>query len=155
MNKMDIYYKLPVIAQNLACYFEGRKIMKARYSQEFWRYIEEYESRNNWTYEQLIQCRDSKLQRMIKHCYETVPYNKRMFNESNIDYRTIKTKNDLQALPILTKELIKTNPNDFISTSIPKDKLKVHPTGGTTGSGLAFYTTNANNGRSGGGIDVI
>lgn len=141
MNKMDIYYKLPVIAQNLACYYEGRRIMKARYSYEFWRYLEEYESRNNWKYEQLIQYRDSKLQRMIKHCYETVPYYKKMFDKKSIDYRTIKTKDDLQVLPILTKELIKTNPNDFISTAISKDKLKIHPTGGTTGSGLSFYTT--------------
>lgn len=141
MNKMDIYYKLPIFAQNVACYFQGRRIVKTRYSQHFWSYLKDYESRSDWTYEQLIEYRNMKLQRMIKHCYETVPYYKKLFNEKGINYNEIKTIDDLKILPILSKSEVKANINSFISTVIPKSKLKIHPTGGTTGSGLSFYTT--------------
>lgn len=142
MNKMDIYYKLPIFVQNIACYLQGKRIIKNRYSQHFWNYLNDYESKNDWTYEQLIRYRDMKLQRMIKHCYETIPYYKKLFDEKCIDYTTIKTRDDLKVLPILTKDVVKNNLNDFISTAIPKFKLKIHHTGGTTGSGLSFYTTN-------------
>jgi phenylacetate-CoA ligase len=107
MKRIDIYYKLPTFAQNLACHLEGRKVMKARYSQEFWKCLENYESRNNWTYEQLCYYRDSILQKMIKHCYDTVPYYKKLFDELGVDYKTIKSKEDLKVLPILTKQIIK------------------------------------------------
>ncbi len=141
MNKMDIYYKLPIFVQNIACYLQGKRIVKKRYSQHFWNYLNDYETRNEWTYEQLIQYRDTKLQRMIKHCYETVPYYKNLFDEKGINYNEIKTVTDLKIIPILNKDDVKNNINNFVSTSIPKSKLRIHPTGGTTGSGLSFYTT--------------
>ena len=141
MNKMDVYYKLPIIIQNIACHMQGKRIVKKRYSQHFWNYLNDYETRNEWTYEQLIQYRDKKLQRMIKHCYETVPYYKNLFDEKSINYKEIKTVDDLKIIPILNKDDVKNSINSFISTSIPKSKLKIHPTGGTTGSGLPFYTT--------------
>lgn len=141
MNKMDIYYKLPIFVQNIACYLEGKRILKNRYSQHFWNYLNDYESRNEWTYEQLILYREEKLQRMIKHCYETVPYYKNLFDEKGINYKEIKSVDDLAVLPILTKDVVKNKLSDFISKAIPRSKLKIHPTGGTTGSGLSFYTT--------------
>ncbi len=141
MNILHIYYKLPVFLQNMACYVEGSRIRRTRYGRDFWRFLEEYESRNDWSYEHLCGYRDTKLQQMIKHCYDTVPYYTRLFHELGIDYRSIKTIDDMKILPITTKQVVKENLYDFISTSVPKSKLKIHFTGGTTGSGLAFYTT--------------
>lgn len=138
---MDIYNNLPVILQNAACYYEGYKIEKSRYSKHFWNYLRDYESRNDWTYDQLIQYRDFKLQKMIAHCYKTVPYYTKLFNEIGLDYKSIKTIDDLKVLPILNKEDIKKDSNSFISSAVPKSELKIHHTGGTTGSGLEFYTT--------------
>ncbi|MCU1807118.1 hypothetical protein NVV31_17160 [Cytobacillus firmus] len=141
MNKMDIYNRLPVFAQNLACYVEGRRIKRDRYSNDFWHYLKDYEKRSGWSYEKLLSYQNSKLQQMIKHCYETVPYYGELFDKLGLDYRTIKSKEDLRVLPSLTKDRVKKDPEKFISKVIPKSKLKIHPTGGTTGSGLAFYTT--------------
>jgi phenylacetate-CoA ligase len=141
MDKMDTYYKSPIFVQNIACYLQGKQIVKNRYSQHFWNYLNDYEARNDWTYEQLIQYRDAKLQRMIKHCYETVPYYKDLFDEKGINYNEIKTLDDLKILPILTKDIVKKNYNDFISKDIPKEKMVLSHTSGTTGSGFKFYTT--------------
>jgi phenylacetate-CoA ligase len=141
MDKMAIYYKLPIFAQNLACYYEGSRIRRNRFGKDFWRLLSEYESRNKWPYEQIAEYRDSKLREMIKHCYKTVPYYQKLFNEHGIDYNSIRTIDDLKVLPILTKQVINENFNDFISTAIPKNKMVLASTGGTTGSGFAFYTT--------------
>jgi phenylacetate-CoA ligase len=142
MDKIDLYYKLPIFAQNLVCRNEGRKIIKNRYSKVFWRLLVEYEKRNNWSYEQLCEYRNNKLQRMIKHCYDTVPYYTKMFNELRIDHREIKTIDDLKVLPILTKQIVRDNFNDLLSSTIPEKDLIIAHTGGTTGSSFEFYTTN-------------
>lgn len=142
MDKMSIYNKLPVFVQNTACYYEGSRIKKKRYGDYFWELLKEYEDRSDWSYEQLCEYRDAKLQRMIKHCYQTVPYYIKQFNELGIDFREIKTVEDLKVLPLLTKQTVKDNFNDFISTAGPRKKMIIAHTSGTTGSGFKFYTTN-------------
>lgn len=141
MNKMAIYNKLPIFAQNLICYLEGSRIKKTRFGQDFWKILGEYEERNSWTYEQIAGYRDAKLRKMIKHCYETVPYYGYLFDEMGIDYKEINTIEDLRFLPILTKETVKERFDDFISTKINRDEMLWAQTNGTTGSGFRFLTT--------------
>lgn len=141
MDKMNIYNKMPLLMQNLACYYEGSKIRKYRYGKEFWDLLHEYEERKQWSYEQLCSFRDARLRLMVKHCYETVPYYKRLFDKLGVDYRTIRTLDDLKLLPVLTKKIVKENICDFVSGAVPRNKLVVSHTSGTTGSGFRFYTT--------------
>lgn len=141
MDKMAIYNRLPIWGQNLACFYEGSRIKRTRYGKDFRRFLSEYESRANWSYEQLCEYRDARLRKMIHHCYNTVPYYTRLFNEGGINPDRIKTLDDLKVLPILTKDEVKENIDSLISTAIPKNSLKIHATGGTTGTGLNFYTT--------------
>lgn len=142
MDKIKIYNKLPIFAQNMACYYEGKKIKKNRYGQSFWKYLNEYEGRKNWSYEQLSEFRDTKLRQMIKHCYETVPYYRNLFNDGGINYESIKSIDDLKVLPLLTKQTVNENFKHFISTAIPQKEMVISHTSGTTGSGFKFYTTN-------------
>lgn len=141
MDKSDIYNKLPVFAQNIACCGEGMKIKHRRYGKYFDEKLREYESHNEWSYAQMCEYRDRKLHKMIRHCYKTVPYYKKMFNEYGINPETIKKLDDLKVLPILTKEEVKRNMADFISESVNKKNIKIHSTGGTTGTGLKFRTS--------------
>jgi phenylacetate-CoA ligase len=80
MDKMSVYNRLPVVLQNVACGLEGTRINRTRYGKDFWRLLAEYESRANWSYDHLAEYRDAKLKKMIKHCYETVPYYTRLFD---------------------------------------------------------------------------
>ncbi|MDR1183190.1 MAG: hypothetical protein LBK67_00150, partial [Coriobacteriales bacterium] len=90
---------------------------------------------------QLAEYRDAKLKKMIKHCYETVPYYTQLFNEGEVNPNSIKSLEDLRILPILTKSIVNKNPEDFISTAIPKSKMVTMHTSGTTGSSFVFQTT--------------
>lgn len=141
MDKMSIYNRLPVWGQNLACCYEGSRIKRSRYGKDFWRFLSEYESRANWSYEQLCDYRDAKLRKLIHHCYNTVPYYTKLFNEGSIDPDSIKTLDDLKVLPILTKQIVNADPESFISTAVPRDKMVTAHTSGTTGSGFVFKTT--------------
>jgi phenylacetate-CoA ligase len=142
MKMMDVYNRLPVWGQNLACFYEGKRIVQTRYSKNFWQFLNEYENRNNWSYEQLCDYRDKRLQKMIKHCYKTVPYYTKLFDEGGIPPNSIKTISDLEVLPILTKDMVKQNIDSLISSIIPRKTIKIHATGGTTGAGLNFRTSN-------------
>lgn len=143
MDLMQIYNHLPIWGQNLACFYEGSRIKRTRFGKIFWQKLAEYEERDAWTYEQRCEYRDAQLRKMVMHCYDTVPYYNRLFKEYKINPKEICTLCDLKRLPVLTKNQIKNNITDFLSNSISKNKTKIHPTGGTTGSGLRFVTNNS------------
>ena len=142
MDKMQIYNKLPIFAQNLACYYEGNRILRTRLGEAFQTQLDEYCSHDNWSYDQMCSLRDEKLRKMISHCYSTVPYYRRCFDDRGIDPKSIKTIDDLNVLPIITKDEVKKHISDFLSSAVDTSLTKIHPTGGTTGAGLRFVTTN-------------
>jgi len=141
MDKMSVYNRLPVWGQNAACRLEGCRIRRTRYGEDFRRFLSEYERHDGWSYEQLCDYRDARLRKMIRHCCETVPYYAKLFREGGIDPDRIKTLDDLKVLPILTKSTVQEHLRDFLSAAVPASRLKIHPTSGTTGSGLLFRTT--------------
>ena len=79
-DKMAVYSRLPVWGQNLACCLEGERIIRTRYGKLFWNLLEGYEKHGTWSYEHLCEYRDKKLRRMIRHCYDTVPYYRGLFH---------------------------------------------------------------------------
>lgn len=141
MDKMSIYNRLPVWGQQLACAYEGSRIRRTRYGKEFWRFLAEYESRADWPHERICDYRDARLRKMIRHCYDTVPHYTKLFNEGGINPDSIKTLDDLKVLPILTKQIVNANPENFLSTAVPLEKMLTAHTSGTTGSGFIFKTT--------------
>lgn len=142
MDKMQVYNLLPIWAQNCACYFEGKRIKRTRFGNTFQNALNEYCEHDKWSFDRICEERDKRLQRIIHHCYSSVPYYKRVFDEGGIDPSSIKTIDDLKRLPILNKDTVKQNIGDFLSTQFDSRLTKVHPTGGTTGAGLRFVTTN-------------
>lgn len=141
MDKMSIYNQLPIWGQNMVCFIEGSKIRRKRYSDTFYSYLKEYQSHSNWDYERMCCYRDKKLNQIIAHAYNNVPYYKSLFDEYGVNPEKIKTIDDLSVLPVLTKDVVKNNRDQFVSKDICPDDFKIHPTDGTTGSGLKFVTT--------------
>ena len=84
MNLMKIYNRLPAWCQTLAVSLEGWRIQKRRYDALFEKQYQDFMSRNDWTYEQKCAYRDSQLQKMVKHCSETVPYYRNLMEEKGV-----------------------------------------------------------------------
>lgn len=74
------------------------------------------------------------LERMVTHCFSTVPY-----------YEKIKEQagDSFYGLPIITKEMVSLNPHDFLSSSYVKPyelgRLINKKTSGSTGTCLTIY----------------
>jgi len=92
-----------------------------------------------WSKEELQKYQNKKLRALIKHAYENVPYYHHEWRKLNLKLQDIKTIKDLRKIPIITKEDIRKNFNDFKSKDFAVRKPKPSATGGSTGEPLKFY----------------
>lgn len=105
---------------------------------DFWKVYRRLQE-NQWRpYEELKAEQDEQLRKIIVFSYENVPYYTKLFNRLGIIPSDIQKSEDLQILPILTKEIIKENWYDFIPKNLDKMKYDNRATGGTTGTPLKY-----------------
>lgn len=90
--------------------------------------------------EEVVEIQNRKLQKLIKHCYETVPYYHRLFDSLGVTPDDIRCREDLQVLPILTKQTIRDHYDEMFSTAIHPKRRRHETTGGSTGTPLQFCT---------------
>lgn len=109
---------------------QGTKIQK---------YLKFLEKTQWWKPEQLEDLQNKKLRALIKHAYRNVPYYYKLFKENGLKPDDIKTKEDLQILPFLTKDIIRKNLPDLKARNISKYRFMKHRSSGSTGEPLTFY----------------
>ncbi|BDZ69241.1 phenylacetate--CoA ligase family protein [Methanobacterium ferruginis] len=74
-----------------------------------------------------------RLQDVVKRAYENVPYYKKRFDDAGIKPEDIKTLNDIQKLPLTTKDDLRAA-YPFGMFAVPRRKIvEVHTSSGTTG----------------------
>ncbi len=76
-----------------------------------------------------------KVSALIRHAYQTVPYYQKTFREAGLQPGDIKTWEDFELIPILTKEILRENSESFYSTK-PDSALYSVSTSGSTGKPL-------------------
>ena len=136
-----LYLKLPIPLQHVICSLEGWRIQRWRFGGSFLALLREAESRTFWSVEQIRAYRDQRLRAFVQHCAHTVPFYRRRFREYGISPEDIQTLEDLQRLPILTKEEVQDYYSELVSEAVPKQQQIITHTSGTTGAGLRFATT--------------
>lgn len=141
MSLEEIYQKLPIPLQQLAVNVEGWRTVRKNYGGKFREFLREAESRTFWTREQITAYRDKRLQAFVRHCYETVPYYRKLFRNLKIVPEDIRTLEDLSHLPVLTKQDVQDNSSELISEAVPPRERILIKTSGTTGGAIHFYTT--------------
>jgi phenylacetate-CoA ligase len=92
-----------------------------------------------WSIEELQEYQNKKLRALIKHAYENVPYYHHEWKKLNLNPEDIKTVGDIRKIPIIMKEDIKKNFDDFKSKDFAVRRPKPTATGGSTGEPLKFY----------------
>ena len=78
------------------------------------------------------------LKRLVRHCYNTVPYYRRLMDERSISPESIRTLNDIKRFPVLRKKDVLAAENSIVSTKYPKWTMTTGLTGGTTGTPLSL-----------------
>lgn len=95
--------------------------------------------KNQWnTYEELKLDQEKKLRHLIGFAYENVPYYHNLFKSLDISPGDIKTTEDLEKLPILTKDTIKEHWEEFKPINLSKMKYYTRATGGSTGTPMQY-----------------
>jgi len=105
----------------------------------FRRYYEWLLETQWWSRDQLEQYQAEQLQALVCHAYENVPYYRRVFDERRLKPEDISALDDLQKLPLLTKEDVRRNFEDLIARNIDRERLRYYTTGGSTGVPLGIY----------------
>ena len=84
---------------------------------------------------------DKELQKLMQYLALNSPYYQRSFKEKNIAISSIKTLDDLQQLPLTTKQHLQENNDDFICVNRRKI-IDYVTTSGTMGKPITFALTN-------------
>lgn len=92
-----------------------------------------------WERSEIEHFQQKRLQALLKHAYENVPYHHKIFRKLGLKPDDIKSTADLQKLPILTKEHIRNNLDDLTAKNYSKQKLIPLATGGSTGEPMRFF----------------
>ena len=80
--------------------------------------------------------RDGKLRKLIAHCYKNVPYYRRVMDETHIGPGDVACAEDLELLPVLTKDLMRRYAKELLADNISEMEVSWTKTGGTTGEPL-------------------
>ena len=85
-------------------------------------------------YNELKEEQEKHLQALINFVYINVPYYRKLFIDLKLSPDDIKKIEDLEKLPILTKDIIKQNWGDFKPVNLGTIKYSKNATGGSTGT---------------------
>lgn len=102
-----------------------------------WEYYQLYQKTQWYSQSEMNAFQVLKLKRLLKHCYDNVPYYRSIIDNLKIDIIKFDSLDILKQFPILTKEIIQANYQALIpinNGSIPGVKIK--QTAGTTGNVL-------------------
>lgn len=89
---------------------------------------------------EIKQFQEEKLQELMSYISENSTFYKRRFTENKLIFENIKTLEDLQKIPVTTKEDLQAFNNDFICVDT-KDIIDYVTTSGTTGKPVFFGLT--------------
>ena len=136
-----VYYRLPSSLQNLAVSAVGLKLKRVRFGRAFEEKLALLRTSDTWTRERIRAHQDTEVARLAEHAYRTTRYYRRVFDERGLEPGDIRGISDLPKLPVLTKQDIRSNFDDLLSTAVDRSRLQGIRTSGSTGAPLALVTT--------------
>ena len=80
------------------------------------------------------------LKKLIFHAFNNTSYYRKIFNRVKFVPKNFNTIENIQELPILTKEIIQTKTDELIAQGYDKQSLMKFKTGGSTGKSLTVYS---------------
>ena len=100
-------------------------------------YYKEFMRNNSKSAEELEFQQNKQLKSLINFCFDHIPYYQRLFTSLHLTKTDFNSIKDLEKLPILTKDQIKSEPESFISANVKTNFIN-GSTGGSTGVPLKY-----------------
>ncbi len=93
--------------------------------------------------ENMSKLQQERLIKMVKYCYDNVPFYKRKFDEINLSPSDIKSLSDISKIPMTEKSDLRDNyPYGLMATHMD-DIVRVHASSGTSGKPTVVVYTKA------------
>lgn len=131
-----IYHWLPGWAQHVAVSVYGLGWCWQRFGPGYRRYLREYADRDRWTADQWQAWQQRHLRAVLQAAAEQTPYYRRVWSRGE---RAAARAGRLDALPLLGKEPLRTEPTALIRHDLKRAPSLVFPTSGTTGTPVRTY----------------
>ncbi len=107
-------------------------------------YLKELEKTQWLSEEELKQMQWNKLKALLAHAYENVPFYKDRFASVGLHNDNIKSLEDFNRIPYLTKDDIRNNHDNLLAVNYKGKKIGKQVTGGSTGTPLHFMLDDNN-----------
>ncbi|WP_426574240.1 phenylacetate--CoA ligase family protein [Aquihabitans sp. McL0605] len=140
MNLSDLYGRSPVVVQNAMATGYGLRERARRYHGSFRHLVDELNVRQWADPDELRADQLARLRRQLTWCAAEVPHYRDQFRELGFDPRDLADVAGLEALPVLDKEVVRTDPERFVADR-DRGHLIAQTTGGTTGTPLRYWAT--------------
>src|SRR3989344_3226335 len=115
------------------------ELFSSRHAFVFYRQLKSLEA-SQWKGRKYLQAlKNYKLRHLVSHAYKNVPYYHHLMKRLKIKPDNVVKEEDLQKLPILTKDIIRKNINNLVARNYGSNSYYASHTGGSTGKVLNFY----------------
>jgi phenylacetate-CoA ligase len=84
----------------------------------------------------------ASLNALLAHAAQNVPYYRALAREGKLPAR-IERPEDMRAIPLLTKAIIRREGESLLAENFPRDSLRANATGGSSGEPLRFWSDDA------------
>lgn len=136
----NLYFKAPVLIQNIAISLYGLYWKKRRFGGDFEKEFELFRSRNSFSKQQWYEYQEKELRKLLVHSFTNVPFYKKKYTDAGFslgDFQIFKLR-DLNKLPFLEKEELR----QFGKTKLlsnTKNKGDFYSSSGSTGTPTSIY----------------
>ncbi|MBM4174843.1 MAG: phenylacetate--CoA ligase family protein [Ignavibacteria bacterium] len=113
--------------------------LRFRYGKEYRLMLNFLNESQYWTKEKLEEYQYDKMSQLLNHAENYVLWYKKKFAEWGVNVKDFVNLGDIRKFPVVTKEEIRDNLDQFLDIRINKNSLMYVTTGGSTGIPFAFY----------------
>lgn len=99
---------------------------------------------SGWGRREIAAYQAASLRRIVRYAYERVPYYQRIFDKQGLHPNDLRGGEDLQRIPLLSKEAIAKHCADLVSRAYPRIRMERVNTGGTSGRRMTFLRPREN-----------
>jgi phenylacetate-CoA ligase len=135
--RMSLYWQLPVALQELGISLYARRLDRLYYGPGFAEWCKICENSAAWSRKAATDWQNEALERMVALAATKVPYYRRRW--SGVNWKTIRSVQDLSTLPILEKSSLRQHESEFIAETFDPKSLWIDRTSGTTGVPLTLF----------------
>ncbi len=136
-----IYSASPVWLQNVGVSIYGVFWRHQRYGGNFPELVAQFQKRERFSFDKWREYQTVQLRALLLHASQTVPYYRHLFNSLGLRTQLLEnfSLEHLSSLPLLEKETIRRNSNDFLNQRLDRRHCHIEHTSGTTGTPLAIF----------------